>query len=125
MKKNSGGRKKGSPNRLTPEVKSQLRELVMAKLEKALKGISSLDVEKIVPILIKCFPYFLSKGKVSNQETEVQQIVYIQLLRHYENFGTYLGHLSDDKKAIVLVQLLKMFTPQQLSNIVGIINRKR
>ena len=121
---NVKGRKQGSLNRMTQETKQELKEAVLPQLQQVFKGINSLDPEKRIAIAIKCLPYFLSKGKVSNEETEVQQILFKQLLPHYNRFEMYFSHLPTDERAKVLVQLLKMLTPQQISTVAPVMTKR-
>ena len=126
MDKNSKirGRQQGSKNRMTQRTKQYLGEAISPHIKEVFKNINALDPEQRIRILIKCLPYFLSKGKVSDEETEVQKILYEQLLPHYKKIDIYFNHLPLEEKGKVLVQLLKMLTPQQISAVAPIINRK-
>lgn len=120
----SRGRKQGSPNRLTLQSKTQIAQAVLPHIEKTLRGINALDPKQRLDVLIKFFPYFLEKGKVSAQETEVQMLLEKHLLPHYDKIGIYFGHLDEKEKAKVLLKLLSYFSPKQNSKIAPKISQK-
>lgn len=124
MNKLSKGRKQGSMNRVTLKTKEQLREAIMPEIDKVFKNISSVEHGQRLSILIKFLPYLLAKGKVSNEESEVQEILYKQLLPHYNKIGIYFCHLPPELKSKMLLQCLKMLTPQQISTVAPVITKQ-
>ncbi|MEP0131906.1 MAG: hypothetical protein ABJJ25_00890 [Eudoraea sp.] len=59
--KKFGGRKKGSPNRLTKEVRLLLKDLVFSELESLQQQLDNLENKDRIEILLKLLPYVLPK----------------------------------------------------------------
>lgn len=57
----TGGRKQGSPNRITKELRLILKELVFAELEKMPEIVAKLEDKDRLELLIKLLPYVLPK----------------------------------------------------------------
>jgi hypothetical protein len=111
------GRGKGNRNRLTMETKQQLSEFALEELQKLWKHFPALETDKKVRALLKFAPYFLSKGSATKEEVELQAILFEVLLPHYKRMGTYLNHIPVEDRFEVLVQFLKLFTPEQAKQI--------
>lgn len=119
------GRKQGSPNRFTVQTKQKIADTVLPYLEKILKGINALDPAARINVLMKVLPYLLPKGSaLTNQEAEVQTLLEKHLLRHYERIGTYFSHLTPEKKAPLLVKVLRYITPKQITKVGSKIKKK-
>lgn len=119
------GRKQGSPNRFTLQTKQQIAGIALPHLEKALKGINALEPIERINVLMKVLPYLLPKGSaLTNQEAEVQTILEKHLMRHYERIGMYFSHLAQEKKAPLLVTLLRYITPKQITKVTSITKKQ-
>jgi len=59
--KKYGGRKKGTPNKLTNEVRSVLKDIVHAELETIQDKFDTLEPRERIEFLIKLLPYALPK----------------------------------------------------------------
>tara|TARA_B110001452_G_scaffold213859_1_gene184659 strand:+ start:174 stop:419 length:246 start_codon:yes stop_codon:yes gene_type:complete len=56
-----GGRKKGTPNRLTKEVRAVLKELVFDEISQVQHHFEKLDPKERIELLIKLMPYVCPK----------------------------------------------------------------
>ena len=56
-----GGRKKGTPNRLTKEVRTVLKELVFDEISQVQSHFEKLDPKERIELLIKLLPYVMPK----------------------------------------------------------------
>jgi len=56
-----GGRKKGTPNRLTKEVRAVLKELVFDEISQVHSHFEKLDPKERIELLIKLMPYVCPK----------------------------------------------------------------
>lgn len=66
-----GGRKKGTPNRLTKEVRSVLKDLVFEEISHVKSHLKKLDSRDRIELLIKLLPYVCPKvEKVSHNLDE-------------------------------------------------------
>jgi len=61
-----GGRKKGTPNRLTKEVRTLLKNLLFSELSKVESHFEKLDPKDRVELLIKLMPFICPKVKSEN-----------------------------------------------------------
>jgi hypothetical protein len=59
--KKFGRRKKGTPNKLTKELRTLLKDFVFNELETLDKKMNQLESKKRIEILIKLIPYVLPK----------------------------------------------------------------
>ena len=59
--KKFGGRKKGTPNKLTSELRTLLKNFIHEELEELPVRLDGLEVKDRVEILIKILPYILPK----------------------------------------------------------------
>ena len=55
--KKYGGRKKGTPNKLTKELRSVLKEVIYNELENIEEQLNQLDPKQRVELVIKLMPY--------------------------------------------------------------------
>jgi hypothetical protein len=56
-----GGRQKGTPNRMTKELRVVLKDLLYQELEQIQAHLDSLKPKERIELLIKLFPYALPK----------------------------------------------------------------
>ncbi len=59
--KKYGGRQKGTPNRMTKELRSFLKDILYQELEKIQEHLETLKPKERVELLIKLMPYVLPK----------------------------------------------------------------
>ena len=59
--KKFGGREKGTPNRLTKELRSVLKDIVYQELEKIEERLSELEPKERLELVLKLMPYTLPK----------------------------------------------------------------
>jgi len=59
--KKYGGRQKGTPNRITNELRSVLKEVLYQELEQIQEHLETLNSKERVELLIKLMPYILPK----------------------------------------------------------------
>tara|TARA_B100000787_G_C16155017_1_gene278455 strand:- start:949 stop:1194 length:246 start_codon:yes stop_codon:yes gene_type:complete len=56
-----GGREKGTPNKLTKELRSVLKDILYQELEQIQEHLDSLKPKERIELLIKLMPYILPK----------------------------------------------------------------
>ena len=61
-----GGRKKGTPNRLTKEVRTLLKNLLFSELSQVESHFEKLDPKDRIELLIKLMPFTCPKVKSEN-----------------------------------------------------------
>ena len=59
--KKYGGRQKGTPNRITKELRSVLKDILYQELEQIQEHLETLNSKERVELLIKLMPYILPK----------------------------------------------------------------
>ena len=59
--KKYGGRKKGTPNRMTKELRSVLKDVLYEEIEALQERLDALNPKERVELLIKLMPYALPK----------------------------------------------------------------
>jgi len=59
--KKYGGRKKGTPNRLTKELRTVLKDVIYDELENLDECLKELDAKQRVELIIKLLPYVFPK----------------------------------------------------------------
>jgi len=69
--KKYGGRKKGTPNRLTKELRTILKDVLYNELENIEELLDSLETKERLDMLIKLMPFALPKvGKIGHTDNE-------------------------------------------------------
>ena len=59
--KKYGGRQKGTPNRMTKELRSILKDILYEEIEALQERLDALKPKEILELIIKLMPYALSK----------------------------------------------------------------
>lgn len=59
--KKFGGREKGTPNKLTSEIKETLRDVLNSEIENLPQRLNELEVKDRLDVLVKLIPYILPK----------------------------------------------------------------
>ena len=59
--KKYGERQKGTPNKLTKEIRTVLKDLIYKELDEIKEHLDSLEPKKRIEIVIKLIPYVLPK----------------------------------------------------------------
>ena len=80
-----GGREKGTPNKLTKEIRKILNDIVHKELEKIEEKLNTLDPKQRLEILIKLMPYVLPKVEsISESDSESKPINWVEI-KSYKN----------------------------------------
>ena len=72
----NAGRKIGSKNAIRTDLRKELTTIFLDKFKDEVKQIKVLQPETRVRVLIGILPYLLPKGNLTNEESELQQMVY-------------------------------------------------
>jgi hypothetical protein len=59
--KKYGGRQKGTPNKLTKEIRTVLKDLIYKELDEIQEHLDSLEPKQRIELVIKLIPYVLPK----------------------------------------------------------------
>ena len=59
--KKYGGRQKGTPNKLTKEIRTVLKDLIYRELDEIQEHLDSLEPKQRIELVIKLIPYVLLK----------------------------------------------------------------
>ena len=68
--KKYGGRKKGTPNRMTKELRSILKEIIYQELNDIEKRFEELEPKTRIELLIKMMPFVLPKTNAISHNTD-------------------------------------------------------
>ena len=69
--KKYGGREKGTPNRLTKELRSVLKDIVYQELEEIEKHLNELEPKERIELVLKLMPYNIPKvNSISHNTNE-------------------------------------------------------
>ena len=71
--KKFGGRQKGTPNRLTKELRTILKDVLYNELEKIEELLESLEPKERLELVIKILPFIISK--VGSQKHTVMRLL--------------------------------------------------
>tara|TARA_B100001059_G_scaffold192422_1_gene195916 strand:+ start:224 stop:487 length:264 start_codon:yes stop_codon:yes gene_type:complete len=75
-----GGREKGTPNKLTKEIRKILNNIVHKELEKVEENLNILEPKQRLEILIKLMPYVLPKVEsISESDLESKPIQWVEI----------------------------------------------
>jgi hypothetical protein len=67
--KKYGGRQKGTPNKLTKEIRIVLKDLIYKELDEIKERLDSLEPKQRIEIVIKLIPYVLPKVESISHST--------------------------------------------------------
>ena len=69
--KKYGGRQKGTPNKLTKEIRTVLKDLIYKELDDIQEHLDSLEPKQRIELVIKLIPYVLPKvDSISHSDNE-------------------------------------------------------
>ena len=69
--KKYGGRQKGTPNKLTKEIRTVLKDLIYKELDEIKEHLDSLEPKQRIELVIKLMPYVLPKvDSISHSSNE-------------------------------------------------------
>lgn len=69
--KKYGGRQKGTPNKLTKEIRTVLKDLIYKELDEIQEHLDSLEPKQRIELVIKLIPYVLPKvDGISHSDNE-------------------------------------------------------
>ncbi|MHA1482482.1 MAG: hypothetical protein ACTSQA_03475 [Candidatus Heimdallarchaeaceae archaeon] len=68
--KKYGGRKKGTPNKLTKELRDLLKDIVYHELENIEERLDELDEKERLDMIIKLMPYVFPKLSSQNADSD-------------------------------------------------------
>ena len=75
-----GGREKGTPNKLTKEIRKILNDIVHKELEKVEENLNTLEPKHRLEVLIKLMPYALPKVEsISETDLESKPIQWVEI----------------------------------------------
>ena len=69
--KKYGGRQKGTPNKLTKEIRTVLKDLIFEELDEIKEHLDSLEPKQRIELVIKLIPYVLPKVESISHNTNV------------------------------------------------------
>lgn len=121
----NAGRKLGSRNTIRQELRKELTELFMEQFTKEVRNFPVMDYEKRMRLLIGILPYVLPKANLTQEESEIQNLIYEKIYPEFRKLSTYLNVIPMDKKATILLSFVKTLnlTSTQQNNLVSTINK--
>jgi hypothetical protein len=72
MKIKYGGRQKGTPNKITKEVRERIQDIINTELESIDNLLAELTAKERLDIIIKLLPYVVAKQVETSQDPEVK-----------------------------------------------------
>lgn len=115
MKTHTPGRKLGSKNKLSPEAREALFELLESDLKRIDKLILSGSYEERV-IHLKHFAKLLT-NRNDAIALETRELIFTGLKEHYEKLNTYFPHVRPENKSSELRQYLKLLDKDQIDKV--------
>ncbi|KQT20684.1 hypothetical protein ASG22_17065 [Chryseobacterium sp. Leaf405] len=121
----NAGRKPGSRNTIRQELRKELTELFMEQFTKEVRNFPVMDYEKRMRLLIGILPYVLPKANLTQEESEIQNLIYEKIYPEFRKLSTYLNVIPMDKKATILLSFVKTLnlTSTQQNNLASTINK--
>jgi hypothetical protein len=114
-KQSNSGRKIGSTNKLTPEAKEALYDVLESDFKRLEKLISTASFDERV-IHLKYFAKLLAVG---NDEVaqKTREVMFEGLEEHFKKMRFYFPHLPQNKKAIELRQFLMLQPSERIEEV--------
>lgn len=103
----NAGRKIGSKNAIRTDLRKELTTIFLDKFKDEVKQIKVLQPETRVRVLIGILPYLLPKGNLTNEESELQQMVYNLVCPDFKKIHFYLNLVPQERKSAVLLSFIK------------------
>ena len=72
-----GGRKKGTPNRLTKDMRTVLKNILFTELENIEELMDSLDSKQRIELVIKLLPFVLTKVETVSHTYNCLFVIYL------------------------------------------------
>ncbi len=124
MTTQNSGRKAGAKNKYNAKQKDEMREIFLPRLKELTKSMATMEPVQKVKVLLDFLPYFLPKGVVTDDENEVQTLIYEQLEWHYKRLGIYFNQVPQEKKAALLKSYMALFSTKQNAAILPTIKQQ-
>lgn len=109
--KNNAGRKLGSKNNINQSLKKEFTELILEHFKKEVRNFPVMDYEPRMRLLIMMLPYVLPKANLTKEENEIQKLLIEKITPEFRKFSSYLNVIPSDKKAQILLNLVKQLNP--------------
>lgn len=109
--KNNAGRKLGSKNNINQSLKKEFTELILEHFKKEVRNFPVMDYEPRMRLLIMMLPYVLPKANLTKEESEIQKLLIEKITPEFRKFSSYLNVIPSDKKAQILLNLVKQLNP--------------
>ena len=103
----NAGRKIGSKNAIRTDLRKELTTIFLDKFKDEVKQIKVLEPETRVRVLIGILPYLLPKGNLTNEESELQQMIYNLVYPDFKKIHFYLNLVPQERKSAVLLSFIK------------------
>lgn len=107
----NAGRKLGSKNNINQSLKKELTEILLENFRKESRNFSVMDYEPRMRLLISMLPYVLPKANLTREESEVQNLIIEKMTPHYKKLDLYLNVIPVEKRAQILLNLVKQLNP--------------
>ena len=101
------GIKLGSKNQIQFALKQQLTEIFLEQFTKEVRNFPVMDYEKRMRLLIGILPYILPKTNLTEEESEIQNLIYEKIFPHFKKLDSYLNVIPTEKKATILLSFIK------------------
>lgn len=59
----------------------------------------------------------MPQASFTKEETEIQEIIFVQMFPHYKKFSSYFSHVPPDKRIGEIMKLIEYFSPAQQQQI--------
>jgi len=109
--KKNAGRKRGSKNVINQSLKKEFTELILEHFKKEVRHFPVMDYEPRMKLLIDMLPYVLPKASLTKEESEIQNMIIEQMTPLYKKLPFYFNVIPTEKKAQILLNLVKQLNP--------------
>lgn len=107
----NAGRKLGSKNNINQSLKKEFTELLLEQFKKEVRHFPVMDYEPRMRLLIMMLPYVLPKANLTKEESEIQNMIIEQMTPIYKKLSFYFSVIPSEKKAQILLNLVKQLNP--------------
>lgn len=120
----NAGRKSGSKNKVQSLLKAELTEIFLSNFKQEVRNFPVMEYEKRMRLLIGILPYILPKANLTGEESEIQDLIHEKIYPEFRKLGSYLNVIPAEKKASILLALMKQLNPSHQGEIAILIKNK-
>ncbi len=103
----NAGRKVGSKNAIRTDLRKELTSIFLDNFTKEVRNFPVMEYEKRMRLLIGILPYILPKANLTQEESEIQNLIYEKIQPEFRKLTSYLNVIPVEKKPAILLSFIK------------------